>query len=51
MFCPSCGTGVQPGQKFCNECGFALAGASDASARAGAQPLGDPSPTPASGRT
>lgn len=49
MFCPSCGTGVQPGQKFCNECGFALAGASDASARAGAQPLGDPSPTPASG--
>ncbi|MFZ2442427.1 MAG: zinc ribbon domain-containing protein, partial [Ilumatobacteraceae bacterium] len=26
MFCPSCGTAVQPGQKFCTECGGTLAG-------------------------
>ncbi|MCY7297610.1 MAG: zinc-ribbon domain-containing protein [Ilumatobacteraceae bacterium] len=28
MFCPSCGTGVQPSQKFCTECGGSLVGAS-----------------------
>ena len=26
MFCPTCGAGVQPNQKFCTECGASLAG-------------------------
>lgn len=26
MFCPTCGTNVQQGQKFCTECGASLAG-------------------------
>jgi len=42
MFCPSCGTGVQPGQKFCTECGGSLVGAS------GLDPA-DSSPTPPTG--
>ena len=49
MFCPSCGTGVQLGQKFCNECGFALAGAGDASASVAGQPVAGTSPTAPSG--
>ena len=28
MRCPTCGTDVQPGQKYCNECGTSLSGAS-----------------------
>ena len=28
MFCPTCGTGVVPSQKFCTECGGSLAGTS-----------------------
>ena len=28
MRCPTCGTDVQPGQKYCNECGTSLTGAS-----------------------
>ena len=42
MFCPSCGTGVQPSQKFCTECGGVLVGAS-------AHASADSSPTPPSG--
>ncbi len=42
MFCPSCGTDIQSGQKFCTECGGSLAGVSlHASA--------DSSPTPPAG--
>jgi hypothetical protein len=26
MFCPSCGVGAQPGQKFCSSCGASLTG-------------------------
>ncbi len=26
MFCPSCGVGAQPGQKFCSSCGVSLTG-------------------------
>src|SRR5262245_47202323 len=29
MQCPSCGTDVRPGQKFCMECGESLRGVSD----------------------
>lgn len=42
MYCPSCGTGVQPSQKFCNECGGSLVGAS-------AHAAADSSPTPPAG--
>ena len=42
MFCPSCGSGVQAGQKFCTECGASLVGAN-------APLTADTMPTPAAG--
>ncbi len=44
MFCPSCGSGVQPGQKFCTECGAPLAAVA-----AAAPSTADPSATPPPG--
>lgn len=54
MFCPSCGSGVQPGQKFCTECGAQLANvaASAPSTAPAPAPLvwaADSSATPPSG--
>lgn len=44
MFCPSCGTTIQPSQKFCTECGAALSGAN---APTVASPTLAPLPPPA----
>ncbi len=44
MFCPSCGTTIQPSQKFCTECGAALSGAT---APTVASPTFAPLPPPA----
>lgn len=44
MFCPSCGTTIQPSQKFCTECGAALSGAN---APTVASPTFAPLPPPA----
>ncbi len=46
MFCPSCGTAAQPGQKFCTECGAPLAGADRAPAASAADPAPPTGPLP-----